>query len=257
MADIQDQNSHHVKMVRAMSEASNWIVAGRPKDASLHVKATQFHHDAHVAMLKDQGRHGEADAFIKQMKPYIKEMNHLYDRVSAGKPLSESTQKSEAGLEKAIPYNLGFNPNRNYKMFHELSNNEKMQAGNAYQNKDLHSHMYAFDKKTGEMNSSGRIPIPEKPTPDHPAYGKKAYYPKPEDTNSSPVKAHHMKDSFVRIHSPGSEMHGKPGIVQGYSAQEPGKVPVQMHIKGVISTHFFHPHEVIPGSKPKKSFGGG
>ena len=241
-------------MARSMSEATNWILAGRASDASMHVKATQFHHDAHVKMLKDQGRHDEADKFVTQMKPYINEMNSLYSRVSEGKSLV--TKKSEAALEKAAGHNLGYNPNRNYKMFHELSHDEKMLAGNAYQNKDLHSHMYAFDKKTNEFNSFGRIPIPKNPTSDHPAFGKKPYYPTPGDQGSeSPVKAHHIRDSFVRIHSPGSEMHGKPGIVQGYNSQNPGKIPVQLNQKGLVSTQYFHPHEVIPGRNSTKKLG--
>lgn len=250
------QVSAHNKSLDAMIRSTDHILTGSIEEAHKAVGEMIHFHEQHLSELRASGMHAEVDKCIKEVGPYVNETKKILDQVSSARRMTKKSETATDGgaeMKKAVIYgmkpptpSIGYNPKYEYRLHSELSPNEKNNLQYAGGNNE--KYMYPFH--SGALQHSGRILIPENPTPGHPAYSRKAAFPSSSDQSVPAMPDHHKRDSSVLIHSPGSPYHGKPGIVMGHNPQMPGHIPVKVAAKGQISTQFFKPEQVQP-RKPR------
>jgi hypothetical protein len=122
-------------------------------------------------------------------------------------------------------------PMHDYKMIHELSGAQQQQIQQKFPQGELTRYAYPVHRETGELVHGQRVPLP-------PGYAVRAHAQAFRE-----LKPEHKRGAFVQIHAPGTEAHGKKGIVHGPNPNVPGKVKVQI---GHTENHsiYVEPHQV-------------
>jgi hypothetical protein len=134
-------------------------------------------------------------------------------------------------------------PKHNYKMMHELSEDQQTQVQQKFPQGNHLRYAYPVHKETGELVHAQRIPLP-------PGYAARA-----QAHAFKELKPEHRKGAFVRIHSIGHPSHGKKGVVTGHDPNMPGKIGVQLG-PSAAHTIYVEPHQVKltkPASKVEKA----
>lgn len=210
---------------------------------------------AHVTELTKAGKHSEATEFNTTAQSYLMKLDSLIDtkrpkavKKSFGAPSSLPKQGSR--MEKPsdlndktkpkVNRNPGHQPNMQYKAFHEMTPEDQTRALHAHGEKDMLTHLYPHDPKSGSYEYGKRWLAP------------KELIKKPQaNTQFSPSSAvqpqlapQHRVGAGIRVSAEGHELHGKMGMVQAPNPSMPGKIAIKVQNKGRFENHFMEPHEV-------------
>ena len=256
------------KALSSIYRASVSAYSGDHKEASEHIKQAHAHVGEHVKELTESGKHDEATSFNTEAQKLLKRLDGIMKRTKNFWP--SRTKKSETAnndlnkvdvkkpypnlastQKKTLNTHPGFNPNVDYKAFHELSPEDKKKALHAFGQKDMESHLYAHDRKSGEMIHGQRWKAPAEMLKERkPKANEPFSFVDPVRPQISPQ---HRQGAGVRVNAQGHEMHGKLGIVQLPNPNVPNKVGVRLENNGRFETHYFD-HDQVSLSKPHDEF---
>ena len=250
------------KAIGCIYSAAKAAHGGNLVQAEAHVKQAHLHVGNHVKELTTQGKHLQAkqfngtaqglliklDRLMDHQKQYAKKSEVIEKSFGTGvgnpKPMGQPTpiNASVSGAKVAINHNPGFNPNSDYKAFHEMAPHDQIRALHAHGEKDMDSHLYPHDKKSGEYQFGQRWKAPQDMIASRKPQANE-HFP-PINPVTPQISPQHKQGAGVRINAEGHEHNGKLGIVQLPNPNMPGKIPVRIQNKGRFENIHVEPSQV-------------
>lgn len=214
-----------------------------------HIKKAHVHVGNHVKALTVDGKHDEAVSFNTAAQRYLKHIDSLIkeseEKVAANRAedaaaASERKQSGGGGFGKSERLKKSFNPNYDYKHYHDLSAEDRVRAAHAFNERDMESHYYPVDRDSGELAHAPRF------TADMlRRRGVSVSAPKSKVAPAKLIPANQRVGARVRVNSPDHPHHGRSGIVQIPHPSMMDKVNVRVSTKeGRFESAYLSPHQV-------------